>query len=449
MNIKEAKDCIKQTIYLYLLKGSGGAYRIPVNRQRPVALIGPAGIGKTDIVRQAAAEMGVSFLSYTITHHTRQSITGLPRLSTGEFGGRVCHVTKYTMSEIIAEVYQAMEDSGREEGVLFLDEFNCASESIAPLMLEFLQNKRFGPHQLPAGWIIVLAGNPPEYNRSAKELDMAIRDRIRYISIEPSFEIWKDYAAKQGIHPAIRAYLSQNPKHFCLYSKHGFPAQLVTARGWEELSQMLILCEEQMIEVDLHLIAQYLGSEEICRSFMCSYRVFSQVVQPQELDELLNGQASSELKQRCAKLAFDARCAFSLLLAERLRSEIAEYAAAVKECNQISGSLPENVPAFCGGADEASIAQIKERLCTTTEACELLRQQKNREITNVLDFISQVFGTGSELEMLLNELSFSEAAVRLMADGANSVYLKYKKSIFGQLSKAKLTKRIQEAQLCS
>lgn len=73
MNIKRAKEEIKHTIDAYHLRGADGKYRIPVIRQRPVLLMGPPGIGKTQIMEQVAEECGLPLLSYTITHHTRQS----------------------------------------------------------------------------------------------------------------------------------------------------------------------------------------------------------------------------------------------------------------------------------------------------------------------------------------------------------------------------------------
>ena len=72
--------------------------------------------------------------------------------------------------EIIASVYECMENQQVQEGILFIDEINCVSETLAPTMLQFLQNKTFGTHRVPRGWIIVAAGNPPEYNKSAKNL---------------------------------------------------------------------------------------------------------------------------------------------------------------------------------------------------------------------------------------------------------------------------------------
>ena len=76
------------------------------------------------------------------------------------------------MSEIVASVYEKMEQTGWKEGILFLDEINCVSETLAPAMLQFLQCKSFGNHKIPEGWIIVAAGNPPEYNKSVREFAM-------------------------------------------------------------------------------------------------------------------------------------------------------------------------------------------------------------------------------------------------------------------------------------
>ena len=183
MNIKEAKQEIINTVKAYLYKNAEGEYRIPAIRQRPVLLMGPPGIGKTQIMEQIASECGIGLVSYTITHHTRQSAVGLPMIKTDEFDGKEYSVTEYTMSEIIAGVYKAIKEQGHREGILFIDEINCVSETLIPTMLQFLQCKTFGNQKVPDGWIIVAAGNPPEFNRSVREFDMVTYDRLRVINM--------------------------------------------------------------------------------------------------------------------------------------------------------------------------------------------------------------------------------------------------------------------------
>ena len=144
MNIKQAKEYIKNSVSLYLKKDEFGEYRVPVVRQRPIFLLGAPGIGKTAIMEQIAQELGIALVAYSMTHHTRQSALGLPYIEKKTYGGKEYSVSEYTMSEIIASIYDTMEESGMKEGILFLDEINCVSETLAPSMLQFLQYKVFG-----------------------------------------------------------------------------------------------------------------------------------------------------------------------------------------------------------------------------------------------------------------------------------------------------------------
>ena len=82
---------------------------------------------------------------------------------------------------------------GKKEGILFIDEINCVSETLAPAMLELLQRKKFGPHKIPDGWILTAAGNPEEYNKSVNELDMVTLDRVKKIVVEPDYDAFKTY----------------------------------------------------------------------------------------------------------------------------------------------------------------------------------------------------------------------------------------------------------------
>ena len=115
MNIKRTKEEIKNTIASYLLRDEYGEYEIPAIRQRPVLLLGSPGIGKTQIMEQISKECGIGLVSYTITHHTRQSAIGLPFISKKQYGGQEFAVTEYTMSEIVAAIYEKMEQTGLSE----------------------------------------------------------------------------------------------------------------------------------------------------------------------------------------------------------------------------------------------------------------------------------------------------------------------------------------------
>lgn len=303
MNIKEAKEEIKNTVKAYLRKDDVGNYRIPTVRQRPILLIGPPGIGKTAIVNQAANELGIGFVAYTMTHHTRQSAVGLPVLIKKEYEGETFTATEYTMSEIISSVYECMERSGCREGLLFIDEINCVSETLIPTMLQFLQNKTFGAHRVPKGWVIIAAGNPQEYNHTAREFDIVTLDRVRMMDIKEDYEVWKEYAYGHNVHPAILSWLNMHPDRFYYVKDTGAEKHFVTARGWEDLSVILQSYEEMGVEDAYKVIPEYIRDPAIAGDFSSYYVLYRKYLQDYRIMEILQGICSGTKLQKLACLA--------------------------------------------------------------------------------------------------------------------------------------------------
>lgn len=320
MNIQDARQELIYTIQAYTSKHKDGTYRIPVLRQRPVLLIGPPGIGKTAVMEQAASACGVGFVSYTMTHHTRQSAIGLPFIEHHTYHGQEYAVTEYTMSEIIASVYRCMEETGCREGLLFLDEINCVSETLAPAMLQFLQNKMFGNHRLPDGWILAAAGNPPEYNKSVREFDIATLDRLKYITIEADYPAWRAYALEMNVHGAILAYLDTKPDQFYLLKQSYTNQNYVTARGWEDLSCLLLEYENLNLPVTKALIAQYLHSEELAQDFSGFYYLYTQRQKALPIAAMMSG--DTEAFSSCHDWLMQAPLAEQLYLVQLMLSHL-------------------------------------------------------------------------------------------------------------------------------
>lgn len=318
MNIKSAKEEIKNTVRAYLQKDENGNYRISPVRQRPLLLMGPPGVGKTQILEQAAQECGVALVSYTITHHTRQSAVGLPFIQKKTYGEKEYSVTEYTMSEIIASVYDKMESTGLREGILFIDEINCVSETLAPTMLQFLQGKTFGNQKVPEGWIIAAAGNPPEYNRSVREFDIVTLDRVRKIEVEPDFAVWKEYAYRQSIHSAIISYLDIRRENFYRIETTPDGILFATARGWEDLSEMIGACETLNLPVQQDLVLQYIQNAAIAKDFANYYELYNKYRTDYRVDEILNGHFSDEAITKLRLAPFDEKLSVIGLLLGKL-----------------------------------------------------------------------------------------------------------------------------------
>lgn len=386
MTIKEAKQVLKEMIMMYLQKDDNDNYIIPYNRQRPAALIGPAGVGKTEAAKQVANELNIGFLSYSITYQTRQSAVGLPVIKEREFGGKKYQITEYTMSEIIADVYKRIE-KGEKEGILFLDEFNCVSETLAPALLEFLQNKTFGNHQLPKGWIIVVAGNPAEYNKSVKEIDTVTQDRLRYIPVRADLECWEEYALHKGMHSLIINYLQQSPKDFYVFEKTKEGQNIVTPRSWEDLSITLKSYEQLGFEVTENVISEVIQCKRVAQKFMNCYQLYRTIAKNGEINQILSGKNLESLARKYGTMDFNEKWAIVTVLIDR----IIAYSTKLEKDEENPGAKYEFVNAI---------------------------------ITNCLMFLKMAFGNGPETEVYMNNLNKNKNLALVLLNCKNTAYEK-------------------------
>lgn len=495
MNINEAKDYIKHSIQVYLKKDEFGDYKIPVVRQRPIFLLGAPGIGKTAIMEQIAQEMGIALVSYSMTHHTRQSALGLPFIKQKEYGGKIYDVSEYTMSEIIASIYETMEQSGVKEGVLFLDEINCVSETLAPSMLQFLQYKVFGKHKVPEGWVIVTAGNPPEYNKSVREFDVVTMDRLKVLSVEADYKTWKIYAQEKGIHGAILNFLELKRDYFYHMETTGAGRSYVTARGWEDLSQVILLYEEDGLKVDETLFSQYLQNEKIVKEFAAYYDLYNKYKQDYQVEELLNGHIKEEAVIKAQKASFDERLSLLGLLLDKMQLEMKDVMEmsvylsdlmiplkAIKGADSVYEMLPVQEEArdkYLKNLESANSLSTEERrkqkriqvflktvrkeiteqnIADGQEAFSYIKEKfdnqvadmkKKVEITDrrlhaMFEFAAKAFQEGNEMLVLVTELTVNKYSSRYISMYGCEDYQKYNRLLMVSDRKENLKEEIKD-----
>lgn len=501
MNIKRAKEEIKHTVQAYLQKDEFGNYKIPPVNQRPILLIGPPGIGKTAIMEQVARECEIGLVSYTITHHTRQSAIGLPFIEEKTFGGKEYHVTEYTMSEIIASVYEKIEQTGLKEGILFLDEINCVSETLAPTMLQFLQGKTFGNHKVPDGFIIVSAGNPPEYNRSVREFDIVTLDRVRKMEIEEDFSVFKEYGYRNGIHDAILSYLELKKENFYHIETTVDGKSFVTARGWEDLSRMMYLYEELELPIDEELIFQYLQYKKTAKDFASYYELYKKYKTEYRINEILNGTEKIEAFTKLQEANFDEKLSvISLFLGkltemfkkvdfvdrfvndlfeklteikEQLLSEESvekadtillayvqkkEEERVAKKKGGLLGKEAEKVALFVEKLLYDYVYRLKEKgILQKEEAMDVIREEFQKEIEKresiveqakeqlkiAFDFMEENFGQSQEMVIFLTELTANYYSMNYIREYGSEEYYRYHKDLLLSERKEELLREIR------
>lgn len=500
MDIATAKQQIKYAVKAYLHRNDAGMHSIAQVHQRPIFLMGAPGIGKTAIIEQIAQELQIGMVSYSMTHHTRQSALGLPQIVHREFGSREYDVSEYTMSEIIGAVYDYADTTGEQQGILFLDEVNCVSETLYPSMLQFLQFKKFGQHALPDDWVIVCAGNPPEYNRSVHDFDIVTLDRLREIDVEPDYAVWSRYATEKGLHPAVTTFLQAKPD--CFYkveSKPGGGKHFVTARGWEDLAEVIALYEEIDAPRDDVLFAQFLRDEDIASQFSVYYRLFEKYRSDYQIGNILGGTASPEVIDRAKQAELDERVALLGLILDALSAQCAKTLDQEQLALSLRDELRLAKPKLLGGAavEEALMSPLREREAelgrktaagTVTQAFvrgEQLFARKMREIANAcvakhteegpeafetvnttyrievdaigplvaqaqdeienaIEFIEMCFGDNREMLMFLAELSTRTATAQFISHYGSDAYYKRSDELKVDDARERLTAHVRE-----
>ena len=491
MNIKEAKIHIKNAIAAYFEKDETGEYVIPVEKQRPVFLYGPPGIGKTAVMEQIAEEMKIGLVSYSMTHHTRQSAIGLPFITKKVFDGKEYDVSEYTMSEILASVYEYIEKSGKKEGILFLDEINCVSETLSPSMLRFLQYKTFGSHAVPDGWVVVTAGNPPEFNKSVREYDIATLDRIKKIDVEANYDVWREYAVNKNVHPAIIAYLDVKKSDFYIIENTPKGKNFVTARGWEDLSRMMSVFENKNIDIDISLIEQYIQSQTVAEDFSDYYETYKNLSAKFSTENIVTGNWSEELSSELRNSAVSEKLGFINILSGEMSNvskvavnfnKTAKKVAELLKENQVISKTPKDavnlldnlINTFKADRGDKNIyfrktnEQKKEKLMVFEKLSEIrdiltgsegetkihisdflkteIEQLKNlvetaqTELSNTSEFLYKTFGESPELQIFISNITVNKySSLFLMSFGCKkfseiSESKFYEKSVIDELN---------------
>lgn len=395
VTIAEAAKQLEDICKTYFEKKPDGSSYIPVNRQRPIMLIGPAGIGKTDIPRRTAEKLGIGFISYSITHHTRQSLIGLPKIIEKTYGGDNMLTTEYTASEIIAAVYRAIDEDGNDKGILFIDEVNCVSETLAAPLLQLFQNKTFGQRKIPDGWILVMAGNPPEYNKSVKEFDAVTRDRLRVINVVPDADAWLEYAQEKELNGAVVSYIDCERNNLYVFNSQN--GEIVTPRGWEELSINIDAYVRNGIDITEPFVAQFINASETALDFYRYYSLINEAIGNKEIDEILDGTISQEKIKQITSFKKELQSYLTILLKRRLHAASAE----------------DDINAAC------------------------------KKLDNIVSFIKKAYGKGSEIEMFMSNVLNDTEIVKMATKTGNKEFTDFLRYITG--AKKELLKQVNNA----
>ena len=196
--------------------------------EQSLLLLSPPGVGKSDIVLQAAAEAGLPCRSLLGTQIAPEDVSGIP-----------CIVGERS---VFCPPRVLLPEDG-QPFCLFLDELPASPPDIQKAFYALLLERRIGEYPLPAGSWVVAAGNRAEDRALVRGMSSALVNRVQMTHIKVNRKEWLIWAKSAGVRSDILAFIVYMPSAL-MRSVPRDPSPFSTPRAWASLSEALTLAEE-------------------------------------------------------------------------------------------------------------------------------------------------------------------------------------------------------------
>ncbi|OAI46174.1 ATP-binding protein [Planctomycetaceae bacterium SCGC AG-212-F19] len=190
-------------------------------------LLAPPGVGKSEMVYQAAEEAHLPCRSLLGTQIAPEDVSGIPRI----IGERSVFCPPRVLLPERPEPF-----------CLFLDELPACAPDVQKAFYSLLLERRLGEHALPKGTWVVAAGNRMQDRALVRALSSALVNRVAILHVRVDVAEWLDWAERNGVRPEIRGFISYMPDAL-MRPVPDQPSPFSTPRAWTLLSRALDMAE--------------------------------------------------------------------------------------------------------------------------------------------------------------------------------------------------------------
>ena len=296
--------------------------------KQPVFLWGPPGVGKSQVVAQAAKNQKLELIDIRAILLDPVDLRGLPRIS--EKG----------LSEWCIPSFLPQKGSG----ILFLDELNAAPPLVQAACYQLVLDRRLGEYTLPENWTIIAAGNREKDRSVTHRMPSALANRFVHIDFTVDFDEWLLWAIEMNIAQELIAFLRFRPALLHDFNPERSSKAFPSPRSWEFASGIL----KSSCDADLfsELLVGTVGAGA-AQEFLAFMKIWQALP---EVDDIIEHPAEVEIPtdpavlfavcEMVGRAATMARGDRVLIFAGRLPDEFSVLLVreAVRHCNELAGS---------------------------------------------------------------------------------------------------------------
>ncbi len=198
-------------------------------RGRPAFLWGPPGIGKSDIMKLVAAELGFKLVDVRLSQMDPADIRGIPFPTKDEMGRNVMMWSPpsfYNQDHSVPTLY-------------FFDEMNSATQSIQAAAYQIILDRKIGEYELGPNDVVFAAGNRETDRGATFKMPTPLMNRFVHLELAPNFDDWQDWAIANHIHKTVVGYLTWQKHELFEFSPSSASRGFPTPRSWEFVSQLV------------------------------------------------------------------------------------------------------------------------------------------------------------------------------------------------------------------
>lgn len=191
-------------------------------------LLSAPGIGKSEMVYEAAQEAGLPCRSLLGTQIAPEDVSGVPRI--------VGERSVFCPPRILLP-------ERPEPFCLFLDELPACAPDVQKAFYSLLLERRLGEHALPKGTWVVSAGNRLQDRALVRAMSSALVNRVTILQIRHDVDEWLAWAQRARVRKEIHSFIQTVPDAL-MRAVPPDPVPFSTPRSWSHLSRALDLAEK-------------------------------------------------------------------------------------------------------------------------------------------------------------------------------------------------------------